>query len=53
MRKRRSGGSLIGLAAVVLGLVILLSMVLPAGFWWFMLGVGLICGGIWLMRWWC
>ena len=45
MRGRRPLGALIGLAMIGLGVLILLAMVLPAGFWWFVLGLGLIGGG--------
>ena len=32
------------------GVLIILALVLPAGFWWFALAIALICGGIWLLR---
>ena len=31
-------------------LIIILALVLPAGFWWFVLGGALIAAGIWLLR---
>ena len=31
-------------------LIIILALVLPAGFWWFALGGALIAAGIWLLR---
>lgn len=39
-----------GCAAIALGIVILLAIILPADFWWFALGASLICGGIWYIR---
>jgi len=45
MRGRRSFGALVGLAMIGLGVLILLAMVLPAGFWWVVFGLGLIGGG--------
>ena len=39
-----------GLAAIGLGVVILLALVLPAGFWWFLCGAALIGFGIWTIR---
>lgn len=41
MRKRHYG-SLLGTICIASGTMIILSMVLPSGFWWFLLGVGLI-----------
>ena len=39
-----------GCAAIVAGLVIILSLVLPTQFWWFILAAALICLGFWYMR---
>ena len=47
MRRRRSKGYGIGKLFIIVGLIILLSMILPVKFWWFMLGVSLISFGIW------
>jgi len=44
-RSRKSRG--IGLLAITAGVVILLAMVLPVGFWWFALAVLLISLGFW------
>jgi uncharacterized membrane protein len=52
MRKHKRSYNILGCITIVLGVVIILAMVLPAGFWWFLLGVGLIACGIWLCRWW-
>ena len=50
MGRRRRPGSVLGLVCILAGLVIILSMILPAGFWWFILGATLIAIGIWLLR---
>ena len=47
---RRNGFNLWGLIAVCAGLVIILSLVLPKSFWWFVLAAALIGGGVWMMR---
>jgi len=47
---RRNGFNLWGMIAIGTGVVIILSIVLPKSFWWFVLAGGLICGGIWLIR---
>ena len=36
--------------AICAGLVIILSLVLPKSFWWFVLAAILIGGGVWLIR---
>ena len=38
------------IACVVTGVLIILALVLPAGFWWFALGGALIAAGVWLLR---
>ena len=45
MRRGRPLGALIGFLMIVLGVLILFTMLLPAGFWWFMFGVALIACG--------
>ncbi len=51
MRRGRPVQNLIGAAMVLLGVFILLAMVLPSGFWWIVLAVGLIILGIgWARR---
>ena len=40
---------LVGVAMVAVGLLILFARVLPAGFWWFCVGAGLVAGGICLL----
>ena len=53
VRKPWRYGSLCGTVAIGVGVVILLAMVLPAAFWWFLAGIALIAGGICLSRWRC
>ena len=50
MFRRRGICFWIGIACVVAGVFISLALVLPAGFWWFVLGGALIAAGIWLLR---
>ena len=50
MRRRRRTRLLPGLICVGVGLVIILSMILPVKFWWFVLGMALIGLGLYLMR---
>lgn len=47
---RRGQNGLWGCAAVCAGAFILLALILPSDFWWFVLGVGLIFAGIWVIR---
>lgn len=47
---RRGRRCLWGLAAIILGLVILLALVLPSSFWWFALAAGLIGYGVWYLH---
>lgn len=48
MRKGRHG--LWGCVAIVAGLVIILSLVLPTEFWWFIFAALLIGVGVWYIR---
>lgn len=48
MRKGRNCG--IAGVAICLGILIILALILPAQFWWFLLAGGLICFGVWLRR---
>lgn len=50
MRRRRRPRTLPGLICLVAGLVIVLSMILPVKFWWFLLGAALIGLGVYFMR---
>ncbi len=47
---RRGRRCLWGLIAIFMGLVILLALVLPSSFWWFVLAAGLIAFGLWYIR---
>ena len=40
---------LIGIAMIFVGMLILFARVLPAGFWWFCVGAGLVAGGVCLV----
>ncbi len=45
MRGGRPLGGLICFLMIVLGVLIVFAMLLPVGFWWFLLGISLIvCG---------
>ena len=52
MRKRGGGanGRAFGWIMIAIGVIIILAMILPAGFWWFALAAALIGVGIWIMR---
>lgn len=39
-----------GWVAVVLGMLILLGLILPEGFWWIVCAAALICGGLAILR---
>ena len=47
---RRGRRCLWGLAAIILGLVSMLSLLLPSSFWWFLAAAILIGVGLWHMR---
>lgn len=49
-RRRLRRGLAVGWLVILAGVVIILALILPAGFWWFALAVALIIGGIWLLR---
>ncbi|MBP3484475.1 MAG: hypothetical protein J6K00_05215 [Oscillospiraceae bacterium] len=42
--------SLFATIAIVSGIIIILALILPTQFWWFILAAGLICLGIWIRR---
>ena len=50
MRGRRPWPNTLGLICVALGVLVILSMVLPSGFWWLLLGIGLIVFGLYLIK---
>lgn len=45
MRRGRPFGGAVGFILIVIGVVIVLAMVLPPGFWWFIFGMALIAAG--------
>lgn len=47
---RRGHRSIIGCIAISAGILIIMSIVLPGEFWWFVLAAALIGGGIWFIR---
>ena len=49
-RRRRKRGPSIGWLVILAGVLIILAMILPPGFWWFALAIALIAAGIWLLR---
>jgi uncharacterized membrane protein len=48
--KRRNGLQIIGITSIALGILILLAILLPSGFWWIVLAIALIVGGILALR---
>ena len=51
MRKNQRTTQVCGRIFIVAGLLVLLSRILPAGFWWIMLGVTLISVGMYMKHW--
>lgn len=51
MRRPCRRRNLFAWVTITAGIIVLLSMILPAGFLWFMLGVCLIACGLCLKRW--
>ena len=47
---RKGPCTFFALIAIVSGTIIILSLILPTQFWWFMLAAALICLGAWLFR---
>ena len=47
---RRGRRNMWGCISIGVGLIIILSMVLPTEFWWFAFAALLICLGIWYLR---
>ncbi len=45
-RRSRRPGSVV----IITGVVIILTLILPPGFWWFSLGAGLVALGVCLNR---
>lgn len=51
MRGKKPGGiGPLSLLLIIFGIMIILALVLPSGFWWLMLGVVLILLGLQLCR---
>jgi len=50
MRGRNSLGRIAGALLIAAGILLIFALILPAGFWWFMLGLGLIALGIYCIR---
>ncbi len=48
--RRKHCGSLLGNICIAAGVMIVLALILPSGFWWLLVGAGLICFGIYLDR---
>lgn len=51
--RRRGSGSLshkMGCLTVFVGIFVLLALVLPPGFWWFIFGAVLIYAGFWILK---
>lgn len=40
----------VGCAAIIAGVVIILALILPTDFWWFVLAAVLIFAGLWYIR---
>ena len=40
----------VGLILAIIGGVMLVALMLPFWFWWLVLGLGFLCGGIYLLR---
>ena len=47
---RRGRGGIWGCAAIAAGLMIILALILPTEFWWFLAAAALIALGIWYSR---
>lgn len=50
MKRRGNRGCWYGRAAILVGAVILMALILPTWFWWLVCGGLLIGGGIWVLR---
>lgn len=47
---RKGHNNMWGCVAIIAGIVIFMSLVLPTEFWWFILAAVLIGAGIWFIR---
>ena len=50
MKKWGGKQKTVGYVVITTGIVIILAMILPVGFWWFALAAALISAGIWIMK---
>lgn len=50
MRRRGKRNSVLAWLCIAVGIMVILGMILPVSFWWFMLGVSLIALGLGLKR---
>lgn len=50
IRRRGNSGCILGVASIVIGVLIILAMLLPSGFWWLVLGAALIVIGLCLLK---
>jgi len=52
MRKHRYPGQYarVGLILAAIGAAMLIALILPWWFWWLAVGLGFLCGGIWLLK---
>lgn len=50
MMRRRGPCPWVGMLLVIVGGLIILSMILPKDFWWFILGGAMIGAGLYFMR---
>ena len=47
---RRGHRPFLALAAILIGVIIVLYLLLPSQVWWFLLALGLIALGLWMLR---
>ncbi len=50
MHRKCGNNYRLGCLVSILGVFVLLALILPVGFWWFVLGAVLIYTGFWLRR---
>lgn len=50
MRRCRGKKGKLGLIVLLLGLIVILALLLPPGFWLLLLGIGLVAAGILLLK---
>ena len=47
---RRGRRPVFAFAAILVGLIIVLYLILPSQVWWFLFALGLIAFGLWMLR---